>query len=490
MNNLNSTCLHTLRLSNILVKNRKRTHPSGWDDEDSEDEESEGEDLDSAEWQTRRSTQIHKEDEAFLALTAFVRRSIPFRAEQQGKTGEELAPAFCGCPNLISITWDGNDSLPHSDGSREPQSSNLMVLMTAIIGYVAHLDHGFARTFLQPAGSFFGHIMLRKQALDALKKHPFQDRSLMPSGSLRWTTFISQNPDPSQLSIDANVRAMLRKLRHAQAHVPGAMARDSAFTGAESRQLPPATKGSEGATLNAAVASDIEAFDRALLAIASLGDQWSHAVKFHSIWLDILQKEVRKSAFVVLAAARTVGCQVEPAAHMREKPLPGWLRLPPELRSLCMQFLDEIYVPGFGDLGTGHALSRSQMQAILSFASDRRTIGYGRLNEVLIASKRLADEAAAEARSVSPSDVSKDTRSQLVGSGTTVQSGMFAVPKWSWKKAAERCMPQDWVTQAAWDQGGPSGQTTGASGPKFRAATPPEALAFLSVTDCGAFRNA
>ena len=137
MNNLNSTCLHTLRLSNILVKNRKRTHPSGWDDEDSEDEESEGEDLDSAEWQTRRSTQIHKEDEAFLALTAFVRRSIPFRAEQQGKTGEELAPAFCGCPNLISITWDGNDSLPHSDGSREPQSSNLMVLMTAIIGYVA-----------------------------------------------------------------------------------------------------------------------------------------------------------------------------------------------------------------------------------------------------------------------------------------------------------------------------------------------------------------
>ena len=223
---------------------------------------------------------------------------------------------------------------------------------------------------------------------------------------------------------------MLRSVRVARQDVLRTTAQGTTSSSAEPNPV----------ELEAAVDRDMHAFESAVQATISLGE-WGYAViKMHHTMLDVLRQEVQRSAFIMLAAARTLGCQVKPLASRPEMAMPGWLCLPPGICSLCMRFLDEIDVPGYGDLNIGHALSHFQKQAVLSFASDRRTIGYARLNEVLLASKRLEDEAAVEAW-LATSSAQPWTR--RLRSWTVVQSPMpapaiSAVPMWSWKKAAER----------------------------------------------------
>ena len=428
LSNLNSTCLHRLDLTCILRRKRSGYYPWIY---------YEGEaDHHTPEYRA----QLHKEDEAIYALSAFIRRSMPARAGVQHPTrSEELAPSFCGCPNLSTIIWHGKKSLARGmDREAGTQQPSLLILMTALLGYLVHSGCKTAAPF-EENGLGSSEENVRKIALSIMGRCKGYDRLLLPSDSLQFHSSCVDNLDSSQVAIDSSrIRKVLRSVRLARRNVPRATAHPSTHLDFDD--------------LEAAVDLDTEGFARTVNAVASSGKLWKDLLTVHSRMLALLLREVQRSAFIVLAAARTLGCQVDSLANTRKQAKSAWLRLPPELRSLCMQFLDEIYVPGFGDLGTGHALSRSQMQAILSFASDRRTIGYGRVSEVFLASKRLADEAAVEEQYAAAYDESRADQPQISGRGTFLPTDIFASPEWSWKKAAERCMPQDWVSHALWNK--------------------------------------
>ena len=352
-----------------------------------------------------------------------------------------MAPSFCGCPNLTTISWMTNESFGRkAGGGHARQKHNDLILLPVVAGHMLHMDHDTAEATGR-VGQPVEHHQALRMTFEAMNNGYFQghSRSLLPSG-VQLDTPVAGAVDPNRLVIDTpQIRNMLRSVRIARQNGLRAVASESHLANLDSDQV----------ALEAAVDRDLEDFERAVQGATELGFWRNMAFEMRGMRQTALRQEVQRSALTVLAAARTLACQVEPLASRVQEGMPGWLRLPPESRSLCMRNLDEIDIPGYDDLKIGHALSQSQMQTVLSFASDRKTIGYGRANEVLLASKRLTDETALEAHQAGESSAKRTTSAVQ---DKTESPANFAAPRWSWKKAAERCMPQDWVTQVAWNK--------------------------------------
>jgi hypothetical protein len=156
-------------------------------------------------------------------------------------------------------------------------------------------------------------------------------------------------------------------------------------------------------------------------------------------------KKVWKLAFEILAGARVLSCNVRPGSKNEgESP---WLKLPAELRRHVFGSLNETI---------DNALTQEQLTAVLSFASDRRTIGYGTTNEAVIAEKRLMDET-----------FGRDS------SGTSTDSESISVPKWSWRTSPAH-PPYDWPTEV---------QSATTHELPYRGELTAAARAFLSATD-------
>lgn len=99
----------------------------------------------------------------------------------------------------------------------------------------------------------------------------------------------------------------------------------------------------------------------------------------------------RESALAVLAAARVLGCRVKGIAEPSGSPYSLWLSLPAHLRAQVLGFL-------------GPGLTRTQLRSVLSFAADRRTIGYNAYREAFLVSARLQQERDREQAQVHERD--------------------------------------------------------------------------------------
>lgn len=94
---------------------------------------------------------------------------------------------------------------------------------------------------------------------------------------------------------------------------------------------------------------------------------------------------MHEAAALLLGKARVLGCQVR-CSNPSEFSL--WLCLQPHIRTRILRMLD---LPG--DCTSGallpHSLTRIQFRSVLSFATDRRTIGYTASREALLVDARL-----------------------------------------------------------------------------------------------------
>ncbi len=160
----------------------------------------------------------------------------------------------------------------------------------------------------------------------------------------------------------------------------------------------------------------------------------------------------RSAALQLLTAARILSCRVRSAAERMpsahgEAPC-RWLSLPVEIRRACLEQVPTLYEVEKADLGwvisarttepseaywenyqRRSPLSNTVVERILSFAADRRTIGYGRLPEAAFLDLRLA------------SDLLEDDER-----GRTASNVIQAAP-WSFAEAALRWRPVDCRTR-------------------------------------------
>ncbi|KDN52974.1 hypothetical protein K437DRAFT_134234 [Tilletiaria anomala UBC 951] len=163
------------------------------------------------------------------------------------------------------------------------------------------------------------------------------------------------------------------------------------------------------------------------------------------------------AAFSVLGVARVLGCNVSSAATADGSP-PWWLHLPPELKiAILRQVASQSRIEY--DHEYPRFFSERQLLAVLSFASDARTIGYGRTNEALIATLRVKEEEG------------------LVKEGR-LQPGILGTPIWSFVEAARRSPPRNWPAELAHMQRDLSSDTWSTSRSRHA-----EAAAFLDITE-------
>ncbi len=156
----------------------------------------------------------------------------------------------------------------------------------------------------------------------------------------------------------------------------------------------------------------------------------------------------RSAALQLLTAARILSCRVRSAAEPTAS-APGeapcrWLSLPVEIRRACLEQIPALYEADEANLGRvissmrtepseaywenyqrRSPLSNAVVDRILSFAADRRTIGYGRLPEAAFLDLRLASDSLED-----------DER------GPTASNVIQAAP-WSFAEAALRWRPVD-----------------------------------------------